>query len=711
MNTRLTYLLLLLSFLPCVASGSLTNGISTVSAPAIIAIDGKDKGRIFDGIGALSAGASSRLLIDYPEPQRSEILDYLFKPNFGAALQINKVEIGGDMNSTDGSEPSHMRAPDDHDYQRGYEWWLMEESKKRNPDVKLWGLEWGAPGWINPSTNNVWTKENITYLINWVDHAKRDHGLTIDYLGGWNERSNNPAWYIDLRKALDASGHRELKVVADDSFKWEIGGGMATNPAFAAAFEIIGMHYPPLLEKMSTNPVQMKNWQTCVSSGKPLWGSEVGSGHYNRGATALARLYNRGYIDEKMTSFINWSTIWSVLPGLPFSGAGLMLADQPWSGAYEVGLSIWATAHTTQFAKPGWQYLDGACGYFSPDRKKEGDAALLSTNSTDKPETSWLVGTFGYNSDHKDGSHVALRSPDGKDFSLIAETVDATNPVTATFAITGGLTQTPLHVWKTRMEKTKPDAWFLRQADVIPDKEGRFTMTFDPGCLYSVTTTEGQSKGTKTPPARSPLPLPYKESFQDTPIGKTPRYFSDQHGTFEIAPAKGGGQCLRQVVSMKPVYWNSDADPSTLIGDPSWRDYTVKSEVLLEQPGYVELLGRVSGTEEQNLIPGYHLRLSDGTHWALFYRTSAKKPEDIKLASGELSAPAGTGKWHTLSLGFQGDNVSASIDDQVVVKDLVDHHSDEAVARKAIPCFTGYATSRWENGEFRNFTVDAVPFN
>ncbi len=47
-----------------------------------------------------SAGASSRLLIDYDEPYRSQILDYLFKPNFGAALQILKVEIGGDTWST-----------------------------------------------------------------------------------------------------------------------------------------------------------------------------------------------------------------------------------------------------------------------------------------------------------------------------------------------------------------------------------------------------------------------------------------------------------------------------------------------------------------------------------------------------------------------------------------------------------------------------------
>ena len=46
----------------------------------------------FDGIGAISGGgATSRLLVNYPEPQRSEVLDYLFKPNFGASLQIFKV--------------------------------------------------------------------------------------------------------------------------------------------------------------------------------------------------------------------------------------------------------------------------------------------------------------------------------------------------------------------------------------------------------------------------------------------------------------------------------------------------------------------------------------------------------------------------------------------------------------------------------------------
>lgn len=52
-------------------------------------------GRRWDGLGGLSAGASSRLLLDYREPQRSQILDLLFKKKTGGTWQILKTEIGG----------------------------------------------------------------------------------------------------------------------------------------------------------------------------------------------------------------------------------------------------------------------------------------------------------------------------------------------------------------------------------------------------------------------------------------------------------------------------------------------------------------------------------------------------------------------------------------------------------------------------------------
>ena len=50
--------------------------------------------RPYRGHGGLSAGASSRLLMDYRDPQRSEILDVLFKPGYGASVHMLKIEIG-----------------------------------------------------------------------------------------------------------------------------------------------------------------------------------------------------------------------------------------------------------------------------------------------------------------------------------------------------------------------------------------------------------------------------------------------------------------------------------------------------------------------------------------------------------------------------------------------------------------------------------------
>src|SRR2546429_3579726 len=88
-----------------------TGALVTVSAPAqaatSITVNGASGGRTFDGVGAISGGGgNSRLLIDYPEPERGQILDYLFKPGYGAAVQLLKIEIGGDTNSTSGAEPS-----------------------------------------------------------------------------------------------------------------------------------------------------------------------------------------------------------------------------------------------------------------------------------------------------------------------------------------------------------------------------------------------------------------------------------------------------------------------------------------------------------------------------------------------------------------------------------------------------------------------------
>ena len=70
--------------------------VGGAAAATSVPIDFSEVGQTFDGIGALSGGGgTSRLLYDYPEPQRTEVLDALFTPAAGGNLQILKVEMGG----------------------------------------------------------------------------------------------------------------------------------------------------------------------------------------------------------------------------------------------------------------------------------------------------------------------------------------------------------------------------------------------------------------------------------------------------------------------------------------------------------------------------------------------------------------------------------------------------------------------------------------
>src|SRR5204863_2181308 len=138
---------------------------ASAASTTSITIDGNRGGRVFDGVGAISGGGgNSRLLIDYPKTQRDQILDYLFKPGYGASLQILKVEIGGDANSTDGSESSIEHSQGAVNCSAGYEWWLMEQAKARNPNIKLYALAWAAPGWAG----SFWSQATIDYIVQWL---------------------------------------------------------------------------------------------------------------------------------------------------------------------------------------------------------------------------------------------------------------------------------------------------------------------------------------------------------------------------------------------------------------------------------------------------------------------------------------------------------------------------------------------------------------
>ncbi len=630
-----------------------TNSRGNVS----VTVDGRSDGLRFDGIGAVSAGGSSRLLIDYPEPERGQILDYLFKPNYGAALQILKVEIGADTDSTSGAEPSHEREQGVVDCDRGYEWWLMKEAKARNPDLRLAALAWGAPGWIT----NFWSAANIRYTLNWLQCAER-HGLKIDYLGGGNERGWDADYYIQLKATLKQHGFGHIQVVASDDHNppnyWAIADEMKKKPAFADAVDIVGQH-------------DVCGWRTAqkhcnvstaaLELGKPLWDSENSTQNYRTGAEPLARVMTRHYLDAGITANLNWALAAAFYENFPVAGTGLILADRPWSGFYDLGKSVWVDAHLTQFAKPGWRYLDSACGY-SPHG----------------------------------ASLVSLRSPNSSDYTIYIETVDLTEPEFLELSLAGGLSNNAVDVWSTQLRSTDSSKDFVL-IDRIQPKDGRYQLRIEPGHIYTCSTTTGQRKGDAQPkPARdSQLALPFKEDFESVPQGDIARYFADVHGAFEATPSGGGraGKVYRQVVKQEPLLWHrAKMPPTTIVGDPRWvGDYEVQADVLLESKGYAGLAGRVES--QQHSVSGYHFQISDTGAWRLL--TQNVTGDDRVLAVG-TNQSFKINQWHNLGLRFLGDEITASLDGSPLTTIRDQSHRRGQV---------GLRTSPWVQAQFDNLRV------
>ena len=642
---------------PAPAVDQATSAVTTTTS-----IDGTSAGRTFDGVGAISGGGgNSRLLFDYPEPQRSQILDYLFKPGYGAAMQILKVEVGGDTNSTSGAEPSHQHVASDLNCSRGYEWWLMEQAKARNPAIKLYALAWGAPGWIGNGT--FFSGDMINYYVSFLDCARTSHGLTIDYLGGWNERGNNAAWYENLKSTLNSRGYASVQVVADDT-SFAPADLVVSNPAYAAAVDVLGSHYVcGYRSSQSTCPSSAN----AIASGKKVWASENGSDDYKLGATALARGINRGYLDGKMTAYINWPVIAAITPNIPFPTMGVALAAQPWSGAYSVGQNAWVMAHTTQFTAPGWRYLDGASGFLGGNRAN--------------------------------GSYVTLRSPTTGAYSTIIETMDATAAQTFTATVSGGLSTGAVHVWSTVTGSANAADYFVHAADVTP-VGGSFTVTLQPRTLYTLTTTTVPGKGTATGPAPAAFALPYADSYDSYAVGSEARFLADMQGAFEVTACGAGraGRCVRQMSPRAPITWDTLSDPYALLGDTTWSNYKVASDVLLEQAGYVELIGR-AGTQHAFGPAGldaYYLRVSNTGAWSVF-RNDVNNTNTV-LASGSVAA-LGTNTWHTLALTFSGTTITAQID-AATVSTLTD--GSWFVGQ------VGVGTSQGETAQFDNLSIVAV---
>ena len=622
-----------------------------------IFIDGTKPNKTFEGYGSLSAGASTRLLYDYPEPFRSEILDYLFKPNFGANIHHLKVEIGGDINSTDGSEPSIAATRDEFDdpepgfFKRGYEYWLMAEAKKRNPNIILEGLQWGAPGWIG--NGNLFSKDNADFICAWLRGAEKYWNCSVQYVGVWNERMYDKEYIKLLRRNLDENGFQNVLINAGDLWqskeRWLIAEDMLKDTELYKAIGVINAHSAEETNYITTESVRKIN--------KPVWSGESHFYGSNwESAAGWAKSY-RSYIVDGFTKIINWSIITSYHDYLTVPRSGIMVANTPWSGYYEVLSSIWVLAHINQFAQPGWKYLDSGCKFWNEA-----------------------------NSSNKGTSMVSLKSPDTNDYSIIIETIEANEPQTLHIKISDDLSIRDLSVFRTVFKGEE----FIKQPNIMLENR-EFTITVQPKCIYSLTTTSGQAKGI----AKHKIPnigeqsMSYSNDFENQNLNSPAKYFSDQHGTFEVVqdPNKKG-KCLKQISTTPGICWQcSYKNPLSYMGEVNWENYQFSADFLIPDKGEVFFVGRAD-----NLAPdwgsfpyaGYCLRFNSKGTWEL------KIENGKSLASGVLKKPVN--KWHSAKIIFNIDSIEVIVDGKMKAK-----VADSTYKHGVIAIGTGWNEAYFDN--------------
>jgi hypothetical protein len=221
----------------------------------------------------------------------------------------------------------------------------------------------------------------------------------------------------------------------------------------------------------------------------------------------------------------------------------------------------------------------------------------------------------------------------------------------------------------------------VHRADVHP-RHGIFTYTVPPGYAISFTSRSAiVRKGDGQPPTSPVATAALRSSYSAQPDATgMPRLLSPIDGNYSYEPCAGGrsGQCLGQQDPEPPVYWLTPSagprDPHALVGQDSWTDYTVSSDVLIPGQGdRAGLISRFSGTcaffattcqlGNAQDFDGYEFTVAGDGSWDL-YRNSVTDGRTV-LDSGTLPTPV-AGAWHHLALTASGPTLTGSIDGQVV---------------------------------------------
>lgn len=644
-----------------------------------IIIDGKKANTaenfLYRGAGMVTGNNSSRLLIDYkwenPDAYR-KILEYIFGDK-GLAVTHLKIEMGSDINSSSGTEPSVKRSEDETaDVTRGAGYQLAADAKKINPDLTLDMLWWSEPAWIKQAADTYaarykWYKETL-------DAAYKTYGLKFDYVSATqNERGADNTWIKYLSKALKAEkncpyDYSAIKIVAGDEVcTWNVAEDMLNDAELMKAIDVFGSHYT----SHSTETAQ----RIAAEYGKELWFSEASTpmvysrGTYRYDATGsglcgingildIANRYITMYPGGKMTLCEYQPIISAYYDGVCYIHKHFINACDPWSGYFYLDSGFFMQLHFSLFIKKGWAFIDDAC---YGDGKKGGDGHAL-VDAVYSYTTAADMATGDYT------TVITNTTSESITYDFIVKNLDKSGA--------------KIHVWETRgpdSRSGKSDENYFKNINTItPTHNGdgsySYSIVLKPDSLVTLSTVEiayNEADYINAPAeSKAVLMLPYSDDFKyaDYPNdylasrGNAPRYTTDQGGAFEVQTDENGDNYLMQLITpeTKADEWGGTPAPTTNFGDDRWSNYSVSVDVRLKDSSAPD--SNYAGVGLRYILAangesGYGFRLYESGKWTL-------DKSGIVLETG--AADVATGNWNRLKIEADENTIRCYINGRIV---------------------------------------------
>jgi len=665
----------------------------------------------YRGLGCITANNSSRLLLDYKyeHPREyEEMMRLLFQKDYGVCLRHIKIELGSDVNSSSGTEPSTKRSMEEPaDVTKGAGFQFAADAKAINPDITLDLLRWGEPAWVTRAfsfSQQQGFEARYSWYRDTLIEAYRVYGLKFDFISADSNETDtaDETWILYLKGRLDMEkdapyDFQKIKLVASDEVGTRnIAAQMVENFKLRNAVDVIGLHYNTYGDSY-TNLLN-------EAYGKEIWYSEGiapcnlshltvqadGCGISGKdGAIDVANRIINSYYNGKMCMYEFLPAIAAYYDGSCNSPKHLICANEPWSGNYRLDSGFWMAMHWGRFSPKGWMFVNGAC---YGDGEENHYIANTSNNfmTLVSPDRSEMT------------MHFTNEDTEPRVYSVLVKDMAFDNKILSTVITTGP------------KSGQKYDAnWFVRGKAIRPSHRAgeTYLIKVPPQSIMTVTTLDtewvaGTETFQKNPPKSERLALPYADTFHYKPEelmirGCSPRYTTDQGGAFELVHSDQDGDivCQRITKNNIPTNWRfrGTPEPITSLGDDRWRSYSAEIDVRLDNKNpdnYVGLGIRYNSAVSCELTSrcGYSAIVYANGTWKLL-------DMDSVAAEGRLKRIPDI-YWHRLKLLVLGDSILFFIDGSMIAS----YRPQCMVNSGRVSLLSAY-----EMNTFKNLSVEPMP--